>query len=512
MKTPTTFPYPAQNGGLVQVDVARVGEPGTRWPNHPFLAGRLTNAIFELIWTMSAERPDSDVRLLMARIRIGSMLGVAISAYQVARACGDDAVPARLDGPVRLKVDADPINDQIALQLSLGQRAKRWLAVQGQCLALRLIDLLGLPRPTIMVSDYPPNPDAGLGWRWRVRSPFAFFNRGRVSPDEVKRLRPVADEFTARVAAIAHKLNAPLDEAAIASMPAFTLDEMAKSLADYTYFRRLFGNRPINFYGGTVTAYSRAIIALAARAAGGRAHCTLHGGMTGGTRMHGGLTELVIADHMWVPTPALVPRAERTATYLPPQVPRATIKALPGANELKAMVGRTAPTRPIHHVAIMGVPLCIASAVWTAEFACYLAVERRLAKLLLDAGYAVTFKAHPEDAFRDYEAALPAGVAVEWRGYERVCHAFDASIHLLHPSTTLISDLGSDRHVFLLTDGYHEAHWLPEVWETLSARCNLMPARVGEDNWLHVDERALLESLQAPKMADMTAVDRYIGA
>ena len=140
------------------------------------------------------------------------------------------------------------------------------------------------------------------------------------------------------------------------------------------------------------------------------------------------------------------------------------------------------------------------SAFNTLEFAAYLKLEFDLAFWLVQQGYEVIYKAHPESDWRYFDTFFPKEVKINWSPFEDVVENFDAVFYHFGASSTLPSALASPVHVFMLKDGWHDKRLWPErIQKFFSEYCNMVPATIDQNDLICLDFDVFADLLAKPK-------------
>lgn len=504
---------PLGAAGSVLVDPRVLGTEDFRFPGDPRLMSLLADAIFDAIWDMRAESPDPLIQLPMLRSRMAAVIGIALATLKLVR---DLEAQGQAGFVVNRSAPALDFFDQ---PIDRGDPAGLWrafiqaVAVAAQRIGFAVIDIIRLPRPLIQVSTEPVDPAVPHRWRWRLRAFRALLGRPRdVSDEEVQRLTTVARNLGSRIVDIARRHGVPLRPQEQRSLQVFLVQEMTIAYKDYCNFCDWLGRRRFNFFGGSVTGFGRAVLAALARASGGRAHSTVHGGNVYGNTFAPNIMELLNASDAWMPSAKAASNAREIMNLRCSRLMPCAIH-IHATNELLQYDRPTAQANSIRTVVVLGSPVVLQmSAVGALQAPCYVDVEKRMTSLLVDNGYRVIYKPHPDNTWDHHREILDPRVEIECRRYEALDTPFEAVIYVFHISSTLITDLGSSRHVFLLADGWHESFWLEGTLTALKRRCQLIPGNIDERGRIVFDETVLLRRLANPKPVDRAGFYEFIGA
>jgi hypothetical protein len=175
-----------------------------------------------------------------------------------------------------------------------------------------------------------------------------------------------------------------------------------------------------------------------------------------------------------------------------------SFRAAPSAKSPHKIMVIGSPLRPIRYVS------------GTGEFFIFkFDIELRLVKLLKQAGYEVTYKAHPEE-IGEIKCAFD-GIAdkIEGRPFEAVYHEADAFV-FAHPlSTTFGLALCTNRPIVLID--IEGRNWNRDGYQLLRKRCAMVPAWFSASNRIEFDEQNLVEALQSAEASiDASYVETYM--
>jgi hypothetical protein len=498
--------------GVIQLDAQVLGRPDFRMPLDPRLASWIAHDVYDVIWSIHASRSSPLSFLLMARSRIASALGIGISAWAMARqlriapmsgwsVSADEPKLEFFNRVIDSPIDHTRLN-----------KIKVKLGLVAQFILLRLVDVLGFQRPVLQVSNDPLDPALGRKWVWRIRGFTSLFDRpARLRPDDERNIALLAGDVLQQLERALARRAVPLTEYARKRIGEFLESELRRACSDWRNLQRWFGRRRFDFYGGTVCSYGRALVAFLATKNGGDAHSTVHGGNVYGNTFEGNLMELFNASVAWVPSEKAARNARAIVERRCPSLNIAALRVQSENPLLKydrphATVGR------IRRIVVMGAPVVLEiSAIGALQAPCYIDIEKRLCDLLAQQGYDITYKPHPENSWRGHHLIFDPRVQIEYRPYEQIENGADAVIYAFHVSSTLITDLGSSRKIFLLRDGWHESFWLPSVWQELESRCEVIPARLDEMGRIQIDEASTLQRLSSTVPVNRNGFYEFIG-
>lgn len=178
----------------------------------------------------------------------------------------------------------------------------------------------------------------------------------------------------------------------------------------------------------------------------------------------------------------------------------------------RASFAKTPPPTHIRRVLYVG----DSGAPWrrslgSARFALmHLDLERRLCALLLQRGYEVVYKAHPDHA-ATMRSLMEDVVPVRVEDFRQMLHEADAYIFGNIRTTAFPIALCTNKPVIgvLLEDERARVH--PEAFAALRSRCSIIFAQFDERQRIVVPEDALLEALATPaRPPDMAFVETYM--
>jgi hypothetical protein len=504
---------PIGAAACVEVDPWILGTDRFRYPDDPRLASELSDEIFDLFCATHVKSPSVWTRLLLSRSRIAPVLGIALAVQNLARQLMEKPCAGLFSHPEKPRLSFPPGEIDGAEVLLSIVAVKQRLADHLQRLLFAIIDLFKLPRPVLQIYDESIERGVAYRWKWRLRA----FRRvlgvpsTRSAEDDAEASRFVeilCEELRPILARHGIELSADEDESVRKTLKA----ELTIALDDFNSLKRWLGRRKFDYYGGSVCNYTGAILALVARASGGEAHSQIHGGNVYGNTFSANVTEFLNATTAWVPSKQAADNARVMMAMRCPEAPTAAVR-VQSENPLLGYDKPGAAIKTIRTVLVMGSPVVLQySASGALPAPCYIDAETRLVNFLVKSGYEVIYKPHPENTWRDHAAIMSSKARVEYRAYEEIGDACDAVIYIFHISSTLITDLGSSRHVFLFGDGWHETFWLPQVWDALRDRCVVIPGAINDRNRIAFDADYLLTALRNPRPVDHNAFRRFIGA
>lgn len=494
--------------GVVRADPSHFGTETFRIPGDPCAIGRLSAELFDA--AMQIDDQNGAVRkLILLRSRSIAVISIGLATLKLVRDLEQKPLPGFVVDSTAsaLSFFDEPIDSP---------SPSRWrarFAILVQWIALKAIDLLRVPRPMLQVSTEAIEPLLDKAPVWRIRSFPALMGRKRkITQSEESFLNDATNVFYEQIETVARRNEIEWNASERDQMRSFIMKEFRETHSDLQNFRDWFGRRKFSFYGGSVAGYGRALLATVARETGGEAHGTIHGGNVFAQLLSANVVELLNASTFWNPSDQVASNAGQVAANLAPRLPVANLRVA-AVNELVRYYKPGEMPEKIRTVAIMG-----AQAVWrysagaVMQAPCYVDAEIRLAGILIDAGYNVIYKAHPENTWRHHDKYLDARVRVDYRKWEDVQDSVDAVLYLFPFSSTLISDLGSTRHVFLIEDGWHNEHWLLSAWKTLSRRCEVVAGEIDNRGRMIFDQQQLLSALAKPAAFDRAAFLEFIGS
>lgn len=494
----------------MDADVLRAGE--FRMPLDSRLASLIASEVYNVIWDIHASGSARLSFLLMARNRIASAIGIAVSAWAMACEVRNSPMPGwSIKGE-------EPTLDYFARvidspsQVGFFRHLSIDVALLAQSVMLRILDAVGIRRPVFLASNDEIEPKFPRKWFWRIRGFTGLFGRpARLSSENKEVIASLADTVLKDLQPRLAGLGVVLTKSALTNTRRFLLSELETAYADWRNIQRWFGGRAFDFFGGTVCNYGRALLAFAARQSGGVAHSTVHGGNVYGNTFEPNLMELFNASVAWVPSEQAADNARDIYRQRYPNMPAAAIEVHSRNALMDYDRGGTVP-QVSRRIIVFGAPVVLeVSAIGALQAPCYVDAERRVCALLAAEGFDVIYKPHPENNWRFHHLLFDKRVRIEARPYEQVKADADTVIYIFHISSTLITDLGSNRRIFLLADGWHETFWLESVWSALRRRCEIMPGEIDAAGRIQFDADTLLKKLKGPFRIDKAGFFDFIG-
>lgn len=498
------------SGSLV-IDPAILGTQLFQYPGESLLMGRLTDEIYDLMFEMHSKERSTFTSLVLARNRIAGVVSIALANLNAIRKIQENPVQG-------FSIDhTAPALEFFEERIDLGSYSGlgRWKAQAALCLqggALKIIDLLRIPRPIFQLSNETPEPSLRDRWFWRIRGFPLLLGRARdLTTEEWGELNSFTSRLTDRILALQAKHDIPITESERKKISAYLNREMTIAYIDYMNLRDWFSGGRTDFFGGSVSGYGRALLALVARESGGAAHGTVHGGNVFANSLAANVFEFVNASVSWVPSEPARRNGIEMMRLRCPTIEPCEIR-VHEHNELIRYLRKGEAGEPIRTVLVMGVQVVLQVAGLSVLPApCYVDVEKRLTASLLAAGYDVIYKPHPENSWRGYKAIFDSRVSIETGPYEKMDRPFEAVVYV-HPfSSTFISDIGSSRHIVLINDGWHDSFWLPSSFSLIERRCEMVAGRIDERGRIDFDSSELLAKLKDPKCVDPSLFADYIG-
>lgn len=464
----------------------------SEWPNKPTLPAELnlalTNYFYELIGNKNFAPAH---HVLHSLFYMTGVLSFNISFYNLARSSIDgiyrnEAMPLVTFGEGSKVKETD-------------SASKDFIATKLQKALLHLTSGFMRPKLTTLVnrSIYSSERFAVL---WRIRRPEAI-----LSIEKIKLLEQEQDSIEVLTEAIFHRAlslgksyGIIIDDHTAGHLQAYIQKEITRAYRDLGAVKRFFGNIKFNYFERSLTPYIQSLISTVCRMNGGDAHSTYHGVCQ--TASEPDVATMVNASIFWGVTKAFTKDAEELANKIPKQIRHFKIQCLDDSNHYKQFLKNDEPRAGIKHVAIMGRHVVMrTSAFNTLEFPAYLDIEKKLSDILLQEGYKVTYKAHPECDWRHFDQFFDPRVKIDWRPFEAVMHEFDALFYHFGASSTLPHALGSNLHIFMIQDGWHDIRiWSERIQKCLKLYCNMIPGKIDKNGLIIPNTEALLTAFKSP--------------
>ncbi|MBF0159604.1 MAG: hypothetical protein HQL58_08755 [Magnetococcales bacterium] len=497
------------------IDPDWIGSEAFCWPVDPLLGPRLRYGLFEsILRSVVADSANGAQRLLFARKALTIDLANRLLLQQLHHQVSGGHIGIMVNHePQLLPVEQDHRQQELFIsRLDRATPLKRWLAFHGQKQLLRGIDLLHQPRPLLQINQQPLPDDLRSQRCYRIRNPYSFLGRqqpGQMPPThELAAITAVAD----RLSDTLHHLSQQLGiEPAIAScagqqLGQYLVPQLVTAWHDASTIADVLRQRPIDCFLGSLGGYAASLLAWLAKQYGGRVYSSIHANFD--FRFSNGvdMMETIAVDRFYCISQEAAERAERLAhRFWGPlwgQSPLTTVicpmQHHQGSADALPAIDRPAAAKP-EQIMVMGMIANPRNMQGPMALPVQLHLEWRLCRLLVAAGYQVTYKAHPENTWLGHERLLGLAVAIERRPLEQVWQRTDAFVIVQAQSTTVQSViLRSDRPVCFL--------WHPDMdpcdpltTAEMDMRCHVVPVWQDAAHRIVFDAQFLLEALQQPK-------------
>lgn len=350
-------------------------------------------------------------------------------------------------------------------------------------------------------------PEAEFGHIKRIKNPEGLLKVPCVRAlyeDEIEQIEIITEIICGAAKEIACLNQIEFDDGFTNLIMQYVRGQTAKAYLDYLRLKDFFGSYAFNYFERSLTPYLSALIAVVCKENGGKAHSTYHGVCQ--TASEPDVATMATSSVFWGVTQAFKQDAEELAQKIPQPIRTFEIKNMGLEDHYKDFIKAGVPKNNIKTVGIMGRHIVMRySAFNSLEFCAYLHHERQIADMLLAQGYEVVYKAHPECDWRHFDKFFDPRVHINWQPFESVYNDFDALYYHFGASSTLPHALGSDLHIFMLKDGWHDLKiWPSRIQNVYAEHCNMIKGRLGENGLIEINEKDLHAAFQNPVSFDKT--------
>lgn len=379
---------------------------------------------------------------------------------------------------------------------------KDYIATKCQKILLCAAQMLGRkPKLTMLVNSSVYSPDK-FGKITRLRRPQAMLSveHSKVTPEEAESVQKLVDVVQQKIVDLAGHHKISLDTETTEQIKAYIGGEINRTYGDLKAVQSFFGSSVFTFFERSLTPYLQSLISTVCRRNGGQAYSTYHGVCQ--TASEPDVATMVNASTFWGITDGFTDDARELSEKIPAAIRHFEIGNLGQEEHYTRFLKNDRPRDRIKRVAIMGRHVVMrTSAFNTLEFPAYLDIERKMSSLLVEQGYEVTYKAHPESSWRHFDSYFDPRIKIDWRPFEPVMDEFDALYYHFGASSTLPHALGSHLHIFMLQDGWHDIRiWPNRIQKHYQQYCNMLPGVISDSGLIEFDKEEILKAFENPKV------------
>lgn len=454
------------------------------WPNPPTLAADLNLALTHYFLSLQESRPEAAV--LSALYGLTGQLAFSVSFYHLGQKGGDG-------------VRVDPIQPMTIFE-SIPRRVPSvsdWLIGWGQKILLPLYR-----RITTGAGAY--YTALGVTGLYRLRRYESIPDVFHVSLDKKTRavMEQLAADIVSHLSLLAQEKSILIDPDTLSLWRSGVVERLIRAAEDVLAYRRFFKGFRGEIYERSTAPYHVALMSVAVRENGGRVHGSYHGVCQ--TASEPDVYAMAACTDFHAPAPGFAKDAQELASRIPPGLKDFTLHTAVLPDYSRRFLKPGAARTNIRRVVIIGRHVVMRySAFNVLEFPFYLTLEQRLSKILLDAGYEVTYKAHPESNWRHFGDFMDSRVRVDWRPFEPTIDEYDAVFFHFGASSVMPYVLGSSLHVFMLADGWHDTRiWTSRQQAFFKEHINAVPAQIGADGLPGLNTAEILDIFAHPRPVD----------
>jgi hypothetical protein len=454
------------------------------WPNPATLAADINLELTRYFLTLQESRPEAAV--LSALYGLTGQLAFSVSFYHLGRKGGDG-------------VRVDPHKPMTMFEATSQRRVllSDWLVGWGQKILISFRRWV-----TTGTGDY--YAALGITCLYRLRRYESIPDVFCVSLSAKARaaMETLAADILSRLSEIAQEKGINIDPDVVSLWRAGGTDRLIRAAEDLAAYRRFFKGFTGELFERSTAPYHTALMSVAVRENGGRVHGSYHGVCQ--TASEPDVYAMVACTDFHAPAPGFAADTNELAARIPPGLNRFSIHTSAAPDYHCRFLKPGAPRTAIKRVAIIGRHVVMRySAFNVLEFPFYLTLEQRFASLLLDAGYEVTYKAHPESNWRHFGDYMDPRVQVDWRPFEPTLNEYDAVFFHFGASSVVPYVLGSPLHVFMLADGWHDRRiWTSRQQAFFKEHTNAVPAKIGADGLPVLNAAEIRDIFARPRPVD----------
>lgn len=478
--------------GAFNFDVNAIGKE--KWPNDVTLPGNLNLQLTKFFYELLVDDQFAPVnKSLNSLFFITGVLTFNVSFYNLAKSQIDGGQRNNDKSLITYGENKRSLPNKIDLKDFLATKIQKFLFLclkrSGFRLNLTTLNEIGIYRAL------------HSGFVWRLRRPQAIpkIEKSLITDKESEIAKSLAKALISKVDELSQGYSIRLDRRTKEQMFSYVLVEIKKAYRDLKSFRKFFMGNTFNFFERSLTPYYQSLISSVCREHGGLAYSTFHGVCQ--TANEPDISTMVNASVFCGINDAFTSDAEELAQRLPSKLKHFSILNLRQENFYKRYLKNDPPRSHLKRIAIMGRQVVMrTSAFNTLEFPVYLDLEYKLSKILVNEGFDVTYKAHPESDWTRFDEYFDERVRIDRRPFERVFHEFDAVFYHFGASSTLPHALGSNLHIFMLKDGWHDIRiWPSRIQKSLFDNCNVIHGEIKEKGFIEVNQDLVLKTFLNPK-------------
>ena len=467
------------------------------WPNNTKLPGRLNLQLTEFIYELLQNEKLSPVnRSLHSLFFITGVLTFNVSFYnlahsQISGGKRDESKPLITFGENKRSILFSPSWKDV-------------LATRVQKIVFLFLGKMGFNLNFTTLTDAGIYNDLHAGWIWRLRRPQAIpkIEKCLITDEEKEIATQISQALLNKVDTLSKHNSINLNRDIKEQLYSYILGEITETYRDLKSFRNFFRGAKFSYFERSLTPYYQSLISTVCRENNGQAYSTFHGVCQ--TANEPDISTMINATVFCGATHAFTLDAEELALRIPKKLHHFSIENLRLPNFHFKYLKDDPPRRNIKRIAIMGRQVVMrTSAFNTLEFPVYLDLEYQLSKILIDGGFEVIYKAHPESNWMKFGQFFDERVQIDKRPFEEVFTEFDAVFYHFGASSTLPHALGSNLHLFMLKDGWHDTRiWPSRIQKFFQDNCNYINGKIMKDGFVEVNPDSVLESFLNPRPFD----------
>lgn len=470
------------------------------WPNNITLPAELnkelTHFLYDLIGDPSL-RPANQI--LHSLFHTTGTLSFNLSYYNLLQKAQSKNLPG-----IFFDLSKPPITNSTKNTDSRHKpNLKDFIAVKGQKILFHALNIFGY-RWKISASPHAIYDKKTFGKIYLIRRTEAIFKvelRALNEAEERSTLK-LARIMMEKVSALAVKHDIKLDDKVRGLLQNYINNEFYSTRLDLKSLKRFFGSIQYNLYERSLTVYTQSLFSVVCKANGGEAHSMYHGVCQ--TANEPDIATMVNSSVFWGVTNAFAIDARELALRITSTARNFEVRQLGREDHYKVYLQNDRVRKEIKHIAVMGRPVVQRySAFNSLEFSTYLELEKKITTILLDQGYKVTYKAHPESEWLHFDQYFDPRVKIDWRPFEPIMEEFDALFFHFGASSTMPYALGSHLHIFMLQDGWHDIKiWPKRLQKFFKIYTNMISGSFNKRGLIDIDEIQLINAFKSPVSFD----------
>ena len=468
------------------------------WPNPITLPGdlniELTNIFYQMLVDDSL-KPANDV--LRTLFYLAGTLSFSLSHYNLVQRvsvqgssgifCAPDT---NLIAAITKNTDHDKENLKPTIKDLIAVYSQKWLLRIGHFLGYRW--KIALARHNI----YKPEKFGKVLILRRFKAIFRV-EKSVLSLEEKKQVKVLTQKITEHVQSLSKKYQIILSNDIMIQIDSYVEREISRAYLDLKSVQNFFGKMNFDVFERSLTPYGQSLLASVCIQNGGVAHSSFHG--TCHSANEPDIATIVNCLVFWGITEAFTQDANELSERIPEKVRHFEIRNMDEKEYYKNFIKNGTSRDQIKHVAIMGRNVVHYSAFNSLEFHTYFELEKRVGNILLNNDFKVTYKAHPDCTWKHFDKFFDPRVKIDWRPFEEIMNEFDALFFHFGASSTMPHALGSNLHIFMLQDGWHDIRlWPSRIQEFFKTYANMVPGYFTEEGLIDLDEEKFLRLLKNP--------------